>query len=276
MTKTDQAEPGHIQHAASKHRDTDPRRAARMELTHRLLAQAAEVEPDERERLLAEVVLANRCVAEAVASRYRNRGADEEDLRQVAYEGLVRAVSRYDPDRADDLLTYAVPVIRGGVQRYFRDRCWDVRPPRRIQVLQGQLNRTIDRLRSELGREPTRDEICLELDITAEELNDTEAAFGSFTAGSLDREVGEGGGLTLADVLADDDGEPRAAEARVILAPVVRRLSERDRRILYLRFFEDRTQHEIGEEIGVTQMQVSRLLSRITTELRRALGEPTP
>jgi RNA polymerase sigma-B factor len=276
MTQTDQAGPGHIQHADSNRRDADPRRAARIELTHRLLAQAAEAEPAERERLLDEVVLANRCVAEAVASRYRNRGADEEDLRQVAYEGLVQAVSRYDADRADDLLTYAVPVIRGGVQRHFRDRCWDVRPPRRIQVLQGQLNRTIDRLRSELGREPTRNEICLELDITADELNDAEAAFGSFNAGSLDREVGGGAGLTLADVLADDDGDPQAAEARVILAPVVRRLSERDRRILYLRFFEDRTQQEIGEEIGVTQMQVSRLLSRITTSLRRSLGEPAP
>jgi RNA polymerase sigma-B factor len=271
MTLIEQTE-----HDSTTNREADPCRAERMELTHRLLAEAAVAEPDERERLHAEVVLANRCVAEAIARRYRNRGVDEEDLCQVAYEGLVRAVSRYDVTRADDLLTYAVPVIRGGVQRHFRDRCWDVRPPRRIQVLQGQLNRTIDRLRSELGREPTRDEICGELGITAEELSDTEAAFGSFTAGSIDREVGSCGGLTLAEVLADDDDGPHAAEARVILAPVVRRLSERDRRILYLRFFEDRTQQEIGEEIGVTQMQVSRLLSRITTGLRHSLGEPAP
>ena len=260
----------------TQHHEADPRRAERIDLTRRLLAEAAVAEPDERERLLAEVVLANRCVAEAVAGRYRNRGVDEEDLRQVAYEGLVRAVSRYDADRADDLLTYAVPVIRGGIQRHFRDRCWDVRPPRRIQVLQGQLNQAIDRLRSQLGREPSREELCVELDVTADELNQTEAAFGSFNAGSIDREVGSGGGLTLADVLADDDGDPQAAEARVILAPVVRRLSERDRRILYLRFFEDRTQQEIGEEIGVTQMQVSRLLSRITEELRHSLDEPVP
>src|SRR3954470_12533036 len=154
----------------TENRDADPRRAERIELTHRLLAEAAEGEPAERERLLAEVVLANRGVAEAVARRYRNRGVDEEDLRQVAYEGLVRAVSRYDAERADDLLTYAVPVIRGGIQRHFRDRCWDVRPPRRIQVLQGQLNHTIDRLRAELAREPSREEICTELDITADEL----------------------------------------------------------------------------------------------------------
>ncbi|WP_051551269.1 sigma-70 family RNA polymerase sigma factor [Nocardioides sp. URHA0020] len=263
-------------HHDRKQHDQDERRAARIEHTQRLLAEAAVAEPEERERLLAEVVLANRCVAESVARRYRNRGVDDEDLRQVAYEGLVRAVSRYDPSRADDLRTYAVPVIRGGVQRHFRDHCWDVRPPRRIQVLQGQLNRTIDRLRSELGHEPTRDEICRELDITPEELSDTEAAFGSFTAGSIDRAVASGSSLTLADVLADDDADPPAAEARVILAPVVRKLSERDRRILYLRFFEDRTQQEIGDEIGVTQMQVSRLLSRITSQLRQSLGEPTP
>jgi RNA polymerase sigma-B factor len=270
MTLTDQIPLAEHQSAETA------RRAARVELTRRLLAEAAVAEPAERERLLAEVVLANRCVAQAVARRYRNRGVDEEDLCQVAYEGLVRAVSRYDTDRADDLLTYAVPVIRGGIQRHFRDRCWDVRPPRRIQVLQGQLNHTIDRLRAELGREPTREELCLELDVTAEELSQVEAAFGNFTAGSIDREVGNGSGLTLADVLADDHGDPDAAEARVLLAPAVRKLSERDRRILYLRFFEDRTQQEIGEEIGVTQMQVSRLLSRITTGLRDSLGEPTP
>jgi RNA polymerase sigma-B factor len=277
MTLTDQVHAtGSIEHASTQHHDKDPRRAERVRLTRRLLAEAAAAEPRERERLLAEVVLANRCVAQAVARRYRNRGVEDEDLYQVAYEGLVRAVARYDTDRADDLLTYAVPVIRGGIQRHFRDRCWDVRPPRRIQVLQGQLNLTIDRLRSQLGREPTREELCSELDVTADELNQVEAAFGSFTAGSLDREIGNGTGLMLADVLADEDGDPQAAEARVLLAPVIRSLSERDRRILYLRFFEDRTQQEIGEEIGVTQMQVSRLLSRITAELRESLGETTP
>jgi RNA polymerase sigma-B factor len=270
MTLTEQIH----QHEHDKHPEIDGGRAERVELTRRLLAQAAVAEPEERQRLLGEVVLANRGVAQAVARRYRNRGVDDEDLYQVAYEGLVLAVARYDADRADDLLTYAVPVIRGGLQRHFRDRCWAVRPPRRIQVLQVQLNHAIDRLRAELGREPTRDELCVELDVTHAELSQAEAAFGSFTAGSIDREVGTGSGLTLADVLADDDGDPEAAEARVILAPVVRRLSERDRRVLYLRFFEDRTQQEIGEEIGVTQMQVSRLLSRITAGLRRSLGEP--
>ena len=255
----------------------EPSRAERAEITRDLLAAANHAGPDERRHLLDQVVVVNRCVAEAVARRYRGRGVDEEDLRQVACEGLVRAVFRYDPERAEDLLTYAVPVIRGGIQRFFRDDCWSVRPPRRIQILQWQLNRTIDTLRLELGREPSRRELCAELDVTVGELDEAEAAFGTFETASIDRTLVADADFTLADVTPAPDGEPAAAEARVVLAPIVRRLSERDRRILYLRFFEERTQEEIGAEIGVTQMQVSRLLARILKELRAALEDsPEP
>ncbi|RYP79555.1 sigma-70 family RNA polymerase sigma factor, partial [Nocardioides guangzhouensis] len=124
-------------------------------MAHDLLETAAvTTDPVERQRLLDEVVLLNADVAESVASRYRGRGIPTDDLRQVAYEGLVKAVHRFDPARRHDFLSFAVPTIRGEVQRYFRDQGWTVRPPRRIQDLQWRLHRAIEELSQDLGREP--------------------------------------------------------------------------------------------------------------------------
>jgi RNA polymerase sigma-B factor len=246
-------------------------RAERAEQTAELLKRAHEVDDEhEAAELRAQAVLINRGVAESVAMRYRGRGVATEDLYQVAYEGLTKAINRFDPDLRNDLLTFAVPTIRGELQRYFRDLGWTVRPPRRIQELQGRANHTFARLAQDLGREPTSDEVAAELGITAEEYRGSEAAVGCFTPTSLDQPVGEST-ATIGDLIVED-GEPHdASEARVMLAPVVRNLSERDRRILYLRFFEDRTQSEIGEDLGVTQMQVSRLLSRILGTMKADL-----
>nr|WP_232523123.1 sigma-70 family RNA polymerase sigma factor [Nocardioides sp. MAH-18] len=230
-------------------------------------------DPDEALRLRARAVLINRGVAEAVARRYRHRGIADDDLNQVAYEGLTKAIARFDPDLRNDLLTFAVPTIRGELQRYFRDQGWTVRPPRRVQEVQGHANAAIRDLEQSLGREPTEAEVAAELDITVEEYGEAMAALGCFRPASLDLPVGTDT-ATLGDLLPDEQEEEHdASDARVMLAPVVRRLSERDRRILYLRFFEDRTQAEIGDDLGVTQMQVSRLLSRILEDLRDHLEE---
>ncbi|WP_166140644.1 sigma-70 family RNA polymerase sigma factor [Nocardioides ochotonae] len=264
---------------ASRVPGTDPARARdgdrgktrqqRSDLTRDLLDRAAATQdPAARAVLLEEVVLVNRGVAEAVAARYRNRGIAQDDLVQVAYEGLTKAVKRFDPALRNDLLTYAVPTIRGEVQRYFRDQGWTVRPPRRIQELQWRVNRCLDDLGHELGREPSDEEVMRRLGLDATEYREVVEAFGCFQPTSLDNPVSTDGATTLGDLLADEDTAQRASEARVVLAPVVRQLSERDRRILYLRFFEDRTQEQIGLELGVTQMQVSRLLTRILRRLR--------
>src|SRR4051812_39456004 len=134
-------------------------RAERAAATERLLLAAhATDDEQERARLLDEVVVANLSVAQAVASRYRNRGVSEEDLTQAGYEGLVKAVHKFDPSVRPDLLTYAVPTIRGEIQRYFRDHSWAVRPPRRIQEMQWRISRCIEHLSQELGREPSDDE----------------------------------------------------------------------------------------------------------------------
>ena len=262
--------------AETRSSDCGLNRAERSRQTEALLraAQNARNEEDAN-RYEARAVLINRGVAEAVARRYRERGIAQEDLNQVAYEGLTKAVSRFDPNRRHDLLTFAVPTIRGELQRYFRDHGWSVRPPRRIQELQGRASAVVRDLEQSLGREPSEAEVAEELDVPTEEYAEAMAATGCFRPTSLDLPVGQETG-SLGDLLPDQRGdqEHEASEARVMLAPVVRQLPERDRRIIFLRFFEDRTQAEIGADLGVTQMQVSRLLSRILNDLRDRLEEP--
>jgi RNA polymerase sigma-B factor len=247
-------------------------RTERSERTAELIAAAHATNDEDRKReLLDEVILINRGVAEAVASRYRGRGISQDDLVPVAYEGLTKAVHRFDPSTRNDLLTYAVPTIRGEVMRHFRDHGWSVRPPRRVQELQWRVNQCIERLEHELGREPRSTEVIEELGIDPEDYREAIEAFGCFQPTSLDQPVRTEATSSIGELIPDIADQQSAADARVALAPVVRRLSERDRRILHLRFFEDLTQAEIGEDLGVTQMQVSRLLSRILDTLREDL-----
>ncbi len=247
-----------------------PSRAARTEV---LLCRLAGTSPPERDDLLEELVTLNMGVADAVVSRYRNRGVAVEDLRQVAYMALVRAAHRFDTDSGNDFLSYAVPTMRGEIRRYFRDQGWMVRPPRRVQELQQRLQQVSAVLQRQLGRDATPSELAAE---TGESLTDVTEALrgeGCFSPASLDRPVGDGEEAdTLGDLLSDPEADLAPAEARLLLGPAVRRLAERDRRILMLRFFGGLTQQEIAEDIGVTQMQVSRLLHRILTGLRADLG----
>ena len=254
----------------------DVSRSERRQRTTELLAEAADT-PDElrRRRLHDEVVRLNMDVAESIATRFRNRGIPEDDLTQVAYLGLVKAVRRYDPATAHDFLSFAVPTIRGEVKRFFRDHGWTVRPPRRIQELQARIVSVDAALAQELGRRPRPREIAEALGEDTEHVAAALAANGCFSPVSLDVPVGDQT-TTMGELLPTDDDGPNAVDARVILAPAVRHLAERDRRIIYLRFFEGRTQREIGDELGVTQMQVSRLLNRILRELRESLSTGDP
>ena len=229
-----------------------------------------------RGRLLDEIVELNLCVARSLAHRYRARGVEVEDLEQVAYLALVKAAHRFDPEAGHDFLAYAVPTIRGEVRRHFRDVGWTVRPPRRIQELQGRVADVQMDLAGRLGRSPTAGDLAAELGVERSEVEEALGAEGCFVPASLDRPVGESGDTTVGDLLEATDPGQGSAEARIALGPVVRRLSERDRKILRLRFFEDLTQREIGAQIGVTQMQVSRVLSRIFDELRAALEATQP
>jgi RNA polymerase sigma-B factor len=244
-------------------------------MTAQLLAELHGCEDEAmREVLRAEVVVLNMGVARAIAHRYRQRGLAEDDLVQAAYVGLVKAVNGFDPAHERDFMSYAVPTISGEVKRYFRDFGWAVRPPRRVQELQSSIARLSSELTQSLGRSPKPSEVAEHLGVDVEDVIEALAADGAFTPASLDVPVGMDGAATLGDLMpAEDDLDFGSAEARVVLGPAVRRLSARDRRILQLRFFAGWTQEQIASDIGVTQMQVSRLLSRILKELRDDLTE---
>lgn len=251
-------------------------REERRKFTAAMLHRAREtVDRAERDAILGEVILANLCVARSIASRYRGRGIPIEDLEQVANAALVRVVHHYDSSLANDFLSYAVPSIRGEVRRYFRDNGWMVRPPRRVQELQTQVLETRDQLRAGTGEPPRDAEIARALGVPEAEVTEALCAEGCFAPASLDSPVGEDASSSWGEIIPDPGGDAgiSSAEARVMLRPVVRRLSARDRALLRLRFFDERSQQEIADEFGVTQTQVSRLLSRVLRDLRNGLRE---
>ena len=175
--------------------------------------------------------------------------------------GLVKAGNGFDPARERDFLSYAVPTISGEVKRYFRDFGWTACPPRRLQELQAEITPASHELSQRWGRAPRMCEVAEELDVAVDPVSEALAASGCFTPSSLDLPVGEDGSATVGSLLPDQQEDFGGAEARVMLAPAIRRLAERDRRILELRFFRGWTQERIGADLGVTQMQVSRILS---------------
>jgi RNA polymerase sigma-B factor len=225
-----------------------------------------------RDRLLSEVVLVNRAVAEAVAARFGGRGVPREDLRQTAYEGLTKAVRRFDPGRGEDLLTFAVPTIRGEVLRWFRDQAWTVRPPRGLQELHTRVVESRERLTAALGREPRREEVAADLSVPLEEYDEAVGLPGRGRPASLDQPLPRGPG-TVGDVVPDRSPPP-PVEERADLAPLLRRMPPADRELLRLRFAEDLTQAEIGRRLGLGQRQVSRRLERVLGVLRRGLLDP--
>jgi RNA polymerase sigma-B factor len=209
-------------------------------------------------------------VAGEIARRYHGRGIPAEDLGQVANLGLVKAVQGFDPAQGNDFLSFAVPTIRGEIRRYFRDFGWTVRPPRSVQEVQARLSGAEAELVQQLGRSPRPSELAEHLGVDLELVLDSMSANGCFTPVSLDAPVGPGE-TNPAERLGGLDVEFTRAEARVALGPLLENLTPRERRILEMRFYGGYTQAEIGADIGVTQMQVSRLLTRLLTRLRRRL-----
>jgi RNA polymerase sigma-B factor len=245
----------------------------RSALSQQLLARAsAETDPVERKRLQDEVVVLHMGLARAIAARYRGRGIAEEDLRQAATMALLKAARAFDTARGSDFLPYAVVTMKGEVKRQFRDYGWMVRPPRPIQKLQGDVSRAQGELIQLLGRSPRVAEVAEHLGVPEEAVVEALSADGCYTPTSLDAPVGADGAAVLGELLPDDGSAMSEAEARVMLAPAVRSLPERDREILYLRFFKQQTQAQIAQEVGLTQMQVSRILSRVLVQLRGKLS----
>lgn len=226
----------------------------------------------DRQRQVHDLIDAHLAVARSMAARYRNRGIDLDDLEQVALLGLTKAARRFDGEAGHDFLSYAVPTVRGELRRHFRDAGWTIRPPRRIQELQARIAGAQEELGGRLGRSPRPTEIAAHLGAGLDDVVEALGADGCFTPTSLDVPVGEGGS-PLGELMGGEDRDIAQAEARIVLSPVVSMLSDRDRRILRLRFYEERTQQEIADSVGLTQAQVSRVLTRILKDLRAELAE---
>ena len=229
----------------------------------------------ETHELTRQLIETNAAVARSMASRYRNRGIDLDDLEQVALLGLTKAAQRFDPAAGHDFLSFAVPTIRGELRRHFRDSGWMVRPPRRVQDLQTRIAGAQEELESQLGRSPRPSEVAGHLGEDTSDVVEALAADGCFTPTSLDARVADGSS-SLGDLLGEDDRALAQAEAKVMLDPLMRALSARDRRIVRLRYFQERTQQEIADTVGLTQAQVSRVLTRILADLRSGLVERPP
>ncbi|MGW1953245.1 SigB/SigF/SigG family RNA polymerase sigma factor [Streptomyces sp. NPDC001920] len=208
-------------------------------------------------------------MAHRIAGRFRNRGESLEDLRQVAALGLVKAIDRYEPGRGA-FESYAVPTITGEIKRHFRDRMWALRVPRRIQELRNKVRVARRELAAGSGGEtPSVAEIAAHAGLTEEEVNAGLEALESFSTLSLDAEMSTSDdGFSLADTIGTCDEAFDVVVDREAAKEGLRRLPERERAILYMRFFEDMTQSRIAERLGISQMHVSRLISRCCAQVR--------
>ncbi|MEP7193791.1 MAG: SigB/SigF/SigG family RNA polymerase sigma factor [Actinomycetota bacterium] len=260
----------------STHRVDDVTNEARDErdrTTRSLLREAAQVvDPGTRERLLEEAILVNLPMARALAQRYQRRGVDLEDLVQVAMLGLVKSVRGYCPMREKSFAAYAVPTISGEIKRHFRDRGWMIRPPRSIQELNSALRAVEPDLAQSLGRTPTIHELAEHLGAAASAVNAAREAGRCYETRSLDSPVGDSDQL-LGDHVADPDNPFELVDDMLTLRPALESLGARERRLLRLRFVDNLSQQQIGHQLGVSQMQISRLLTAVLRKLRHSLQE---
>ncbi|WP_329172423.1 RNA polymerase sigma factor SigF [Streptomyces decoyicus] len=216
----------------------------------------------------------NMSMVRYVARRYRNRGDDMEDVIQVGTIGLIKAIDRFELSREVEFSTFAVPYILGEIKRFFRDTGWAVHVPRRLQELRSDLAKAKEHLAATLDRDPTVRELAAHLDLSEEEVIEGIVAANGYTAGSLDTPADPDPSeqrRTLVDVLGEDDPALQTVEDLHVLAPLLDTLDARERRLIELRFGQEMTQSQIGDELGVSQMHVSRLLSRTLSKLRAGM-----
>ncbi|MFJ8493194.1 RNA polymerase sigma factor SigF [Streptomyces sp. NPDC094038] len=216
----------------------------------------------------------NMSLVRFAAARFRSRGQEEmEDIVQVGMIGLIKAIDRFEISREVEFTSFAIPYIVGEIKRFFRDTSWAVHVPRRLQEARVHLAKATEELRSRLGRTPTVRELSQLMSLSEEEVNEARLASNGYTSSSLDAAInaGDDGESVLADFIGTDDNALELVEDFHSLAPLIAELDERDRRIIHLRFVEERTQAQIGEHLGVSQMHVSRLLGRTLARLRAGL-----
>ncbi|PYC80516.1 B/F/G family RNA polymerase sigma-70 factor [Streptomyces tateyamensis] len=243
-------------------------------LSRSLFRRLATVEPGSAEHIYVRDTLIelNLPLVRYASARFRSRNEPMEDIVQVGTIGLIKAIDRFDPDRGVEFPTFAMPTVVGEIKRFFRDTSWSVRVPRRLQELRLALTKAGEELSQRLDRSPTVAELAVCLGVSQEDVVEGLAVGNAYTASSLDSTPGEeDGDGPLAERLGYEDLALEGVEYRESLKPLLAKLPPRERRIIMLRFFGNLTQSQIGEEIGISQMHVSRLLTKTLTQLREGL-----
>lgn len=234
----------------------------------------ARTSPSRRSEIREELVRLHLPLVEHLTRRFLNRGEPYDDLLQVGTIGLIKAVDRFDLDRGVEFSTYATPTIVGEIKRYFRDKGWAIRVPRRLQELRISIAGTTSELTQSLGRSPTIAEIGKAVGVTEEEVLEGLESANAYSTLSLDAsDPTVDSALSMLDSLGEDDEALESVENRASIKPLLEQLPPREKYILTLRFFRGMTQSEIATEIGVSQMHVSRLLNKTLAQLRESLAE---
>jgi RNA polymerase sigma-B factor len=244
-------------------RGSDP--AQRQELADLTLARlraARDADPATRQSLFDDVVVSHLWLADSVARRFRDRGEDIDDLRQIARSGLVEACARFDPDQGS-FAAFAFPTVTGLVKRHFRDHGWSIRPSRPTQELSAEMWRRWPEVAQAVGGEPTERQLADVLSVPLEDVRRARRATQAYTCSSLD---------ALTQDHESDEPDSERCDAHVLVSSVWKELTEAEQRLLRMRFFEERSQADIATELGTNQMQISRMLARLLKKLRGLIG----
>ncbi len=252
------------------------RQVSTREFSHALFVELGDpaTSEDRRTECRDELVQLHLPLVEHCARRFMNRGEPLDDLLQVGTIGLIKSVDRFDDQRGVEFSTYATPTILGEIKRYFRDKGWAIRVPRRLQELRMSISSVTGEMSQNLGRSPTPREIAEKLGVSVEEVMEGIESANAYSTLSLDAgDTAEEGGNSMLESLGMDDEGLANVEIRASVKPLIEQLPPRERRILLLRFFRGMTQSQIAEEIGVSQMHVSRLLNRTLAQLRTSMRD---
>jgi RNA polymerase sigma-B factor len=263
----EQADPMEEQEVEQQH---DPHNRAGARALFLELSRLSSGSP-ERAELRNQLVRMHLPLVEHLARRFRNRGEPLDDLTQVATIGLIKSVDRFDIDRGVEFSTYATPTLVGEIKRHFRDKGWAVRVPRRLQELRLALTTATGELSQRYGRAPTVHELAEQLKISEEEVLEGLESANAYSTLSLDVPDTDDESPAVADTLGSEDEALEGVEYRESLKPLLEQLPPREKRILLLRFFGNMTQSQIADEVGISQMHVSRLLARTLAQLRDKL-----
>ena len=249
---------------------------AREELRELHRRYAATNDPAELDRIKERLVEGYTDLVYFLARKFQNRGEPLEDIVQVGFLGLIKAIERFDPGLGNEFTTFATPTIAGEIKRYFRDKGWAIRFPRRLQELYQQVVRVNEALKNELNRQPTVGEVAERLGVSEDDVLEAMEMSTAYTPVSIDSTPGSADGdegRRLGESIGGVDPNLERVEIRDVLARAMEHLNPRERKILALRFYDELSQSEIAKRLGISQMHVSRLQRAAQEQLRRHLSE---